>query len=433
MAEQQNELITPIYKAINYYENLEASRFHMPGHSGVDIDGRLYKGASNDITELSFSDKLISPHGIIEQSEELMAKTYGAKKILYLTSGGTGAVFIAISIIRNFGDTIITDRNAHKSVYSAARMLHMKVIQAEAPEIIDICDNNEGIAGVLITTPNYFGKVTDFDELSEKLRERGIIFIVDHCHGAHFVFSSKLPRTSIPLADLVVCSLHKTLPVMTGGAMLAINREDLINYGIYHRMTLHSTSASYPILASIDFSRAYMEINGEGLYDMLFRRIDLIPDEIEDTRFRIVENDDRTRLVIDCGGLSGFAVKAELESIGIFPEMADNRKVVFILTPFNADKISRLTDALHRITVSTPIGEDVPRFNHERASSSGIIEFIKLEDSLGRVAVNEIGLYPPGTPIVISGDIIDQRTIDLLTENRNYIVGLVKGLVPVLK
>lgn len=426
------ELKTPIYDAVNNYDALDASRFHMPGHSGVNVDGRLFKSAANDITELSFSDKLISPHGIIEQSEALMAETYGAKKVLYLTSGGTGAVFISISIIKNFGNTIVTDKNAHKSVYSAARMLGMNIIQANQEDMLDVCDREKNIAGVIVTTPNYFGKVVDVRELKKGLNMRKITFIIDHCHGAHYVFSSKLPDTYIPVGDLVICSLHKTLPVMTGGAMLAINDEELINYGIYHRMTLHSTSASYPILASIDFARAYMEVNGEGLYDMLFRRIDMIADELEDTIYRIIPTEDRTRLVIDCAGLSGFTVKEELEKEGIFPEMADNKRVVFILTPFNADRISRLITAFHKIKVTTPSGVDVPRFEHERANSSGSIEFVNLEQSIGRVAVNEIGLYPPGTPIVISGDIIDRKTIDILIDNREYIVGLVNGLVPVL-
>lgn len=429
----QNDLITPIYSAINNYEALDPSRFHMPGHSGVDIDGNLYRSAFNDITELSFSDQIINPHGIIERSEELAAATYGAKKILYLTSGGTGAVFIAISIINNFGNTIITDRNAHKSVYSAARVRNMNVIQAEADEIIPICENNSNIAGVLVTTPNYFGKVTDFEKLSKYLKARGIIFVIDHCHGAHFVYSKKLPPTCVPLADLVVCSLHKTLPVMTGGAMLAINREDLIHYGIYHRMTLHTTSASYPMLASMDYARAYMEKNGEELYEILFSRIDKIADEIADTRFRVVENDDRTRLVISSGGVSGFALKEDLERLGIFPEMASISKVVFILTPFNGDKLPRLVKALHQIKTDIPFRGEIPKIIHQRAAASGAIEFVRPEDSLGRVAVNEIGLYPPGTPIIISGDIIDQETIDLLIENRNYIFGLVKGMVPVLK
>jgi arginine/lysine/ornithine decarboxylase len=138
-------------------------------------------------------------------------------------------------------------------------------------------------------------------------------------------------------------------------------------------------------------------------------------------------------LVIDCCGLSGFAVKAELEREGVFPEMANNSAVVFITTPFNADRITDIVDALHKIEVSIPAGDEVPIIKHRRAKATGTIEFVRLEESIGRIAVNEIGLYPPGTPIIISGDIIDQQTIDLLNANRNYIIGLVKGLVPVLK
>lgn len=428
-----DELVAPIYNALRYYDNLGAARFHMPGHSGVNIDDWLFKAATNDITEMSFSDKLISPHGIIEQSEELMAAISGAMKVLYLTSGGTGAIFIAMATVKNFGNTIITDRNAHKSVYAAARTLGMRVIQANASEMLEVCDREPGVTAALVTTPNYYGKVTDFDELREELGRRGIIFMIDHCHGAHFVFSSRLPRSCFPLADMVISSLHKTLPIMTGGAMLSVNREDLIEYALYNRMTLHTTSAPYPILGSMDFARAYMQIYGEGLYDKLYDRISTVNDELSDTIYSVVENDDWSRLVIHCGGMSGFAVKAELEREGVFPEMANNAHVVFITTPFNCNRIDDIVAALHKIDVTIPMGDDVPVIKHQRARATGVVEFVRLEDSIGRVAVSEIGLYPPGTPIIISGDVIDQQTIDLLNANRNYIIGLVKGLVPVLK
>jgi len=103
-----DELVAPIYNALHYYDNLGAARFHMPGHSGVNVDDWLFRAATNDITEMSFSDKLISPHGIIEQSEELMAATSGAMKVLYLTSGGTGAIFIAMATVKNFGKFLLT-------------------------------------------------------------------------------------------------------------------------------------------------------------------------------------------------------------------------------------------------------------------------------------------------------------------------------------
>lgn len=427
------KLITPILWALKYYNTIDSSRFHTPGHSGVNIDGGFYSVAPYDITELSFSDNLMCPEGVIYESEKLMAQLYGAENILYLTSGGTGGIFIALSILKNYGTTIIVDHNAHKSIYSAARTLGLDIIVIEPEKILDECDNNNDIAGVLITTPDYYGKVIDYSTLKNQLKKRQIIFVIDHCHGAHFIFNKSLPNSCVNDADIVICSLHKTLPVLTGGAMLAINNDKLLNYAHYFRMTLHSSSPSYLILASMDFARAYMQTYGIELYNMLYKRIDMIEDELSDTKYTVEPVDDRTRLVINCGGLSGYAVKEALEKLNIFPEMADNKSVIFILTPFNADRISQLIKGLHEINVKKLAESNINKIHKKRTNSIGEIEFIKIEDSLNRVAVNEISLYPPGIPMLYSGDIISKEILDLLIINRKHIIGLVKGLIPVLK
>ena len=60
-------------------------------------------------------------------------------------------------------------------------------------------------------------------------------------------------------------------------------------------------------------------------------------------------------------------------------------------------------------------------------------EWVKLEDSIGRISANEIGLYPPGTPIVIRGEVIDENLLKTLLKYKNYLFGVDSERVCVLK
>ena len=50
--------------------------------------------------------------------------------------------------------------------------------------------------------------------------------IVDEAHGAHFGFYEGYPESAVKQgADIIIQSLHKTLPSMTQTALLHINGE----------------------------------------------------------------------------------------------------------------------------------------------------------------------------------------------------------------
>lgn len=426
-------MITPLYSRLKDYCSV-SSRFHTPGHNGVNIDDALYSCANMDITELSFSDNLACPEDIIAQAEDLMSKEYNCTHTLFLANGGSGAVFIALAIMANYGNKIIVSENAHISIFRSVKVLGLEVITVKNKDIISKCENEQGVCAVIMTIPDYYGRIAEWEQIRNYLKKRGILFAIDHSHGMHYIYSDRLPQSLANKADIIIGSLHKTLPVMTGGAVLIINREDLYNLALYHRMNLHSTSPSYLILASIDFARGYMAKEGQKLYDSLYKRVDMIQDELQGSRYSVKNFDDYTRLVIDCGGMSGYSVSKELEKYGIFAEMADNNKIVFILTPFNADKVTRLITQLRKIEV-----KDEPlNMPHYEAKGNmyylgKAIEFVPIERSLGRVVMSEIAIYPPSVSLLRSGDIIDQKAIEIILENRKYIIGLVKGLVPVIK
>ena len=65
---------------------------------------------------------------------------------------------------------------------------------------------------------------------------------------------------------MAACSAHKTLPVLTGGAWLQINDSRYLE-GVKEAMSLFgSTSPSYPVMASLDLCRAWLEEEGQKAF-----------------------------------------------------------------------------------------------------------------------------------------------------------------------
>ena len=77
---------------------------------------------------------------------------------------------------------------------------------------------------VLIVSPTYEGRIADISAIAEVAHEKGIPLIVDEAHGAHLGLAEGFPPNSCRAgADLVIHSVHKTLPALTQTALLHVN------------------------------------------------------------------------------------------------------------------------------------------------------------------------------------------------------------------
>ena len=78
---------------------------------------------------------------------------------------------------------------------------------------------------VIITSPTYDGIVSDVAAIAEEAHKNGIPLILDEAHGAHFGFHPYFPKNGNQLgADLVIHSLHKTMPSLTQTGVAAYER-----------------------------------------------------------------------------------------------------------------------------------------------------------------------------------------------------------------
>ena len=270
-----------LYDKLIEYSKSGTYPLHMPGHKR---NTKLLQGVDPfdiDITEITDFDNLHNAEGIIKESMENAAKYYGVKKTWYLVNGSSSGILAAIHSVTDIGDKILIGRNCHKSVYNAieARNLNAEYVYPEFIDELNMCGgyepekireilcNNSDIKAVVITSPTYEGIVSDIKKIAEVVHAQGAILIVDEAHGAHFRVSDKLPRPAYECgADIVIESVHKTLPSLTQTALLHLNSDRVLEKKITKALAIYQTSSpSYLLMASIEKCIYYMSKNGKEL------------------------------------------------------------------------------------------------------------------------------------------------------------------------
>ena len=250
--------------------------FHMPGHKR-QLD--LMEGISPyqiDITEIDGFDDLHHAEGILKEAQEQAAKVYHAEETHFLVNGSTAGILSAILGSTRRGDQILVARNCHKSVYHAIEMQELKPVylypgfdpeaqlntEISAEDVRAALERHPGVRAVVIVSPTYDGIVSDVESIAEAVHVHDIPLIVDEAHGAHFGFHPYFPENANQKgADLVIHSLHKTLPALTQTALLHMNgeRADRRRVRKYLHM-LQTSSPSYVLMASC--GRLYPSVAG---------------------------------------------------------------------------------------------------------------------------------------------------------------------------
>ncbi|MDO4478994.1 MAG: aminotransferase class V-fold PLP-dependent enzyme [Lachnospiraceae bacterium] len=243
--------------------------FHMPGHkrqtAANPFLGNELALASIDITEIPGFDDLHEPEGILKNEMAAAAKFYGTKATIFSVNGSTASNLAAISAAVPFEGHFLSAENCHRSVPHAIMLRHLKnrplktmPFLTDVPGGIDPLSVREALkaqpaAAVMITSPTYEGVVSDVAAIAEEAHRAGALLIVDEAHGAHFSRHPAFPVSAVKLgADLVVHSLHKTLPSLTQTSVLhnvsgRVSTDSLMEWmDVYE-----SSSPSYILMASI--------------------------------------------------------------------------------------------------------------------------------------------------------------------------------------
>lgn len=426
---------TPIVDFVKAYYKSKVSRFHMPGHKGKKILGCEHL----DITEIEGADILYSPSGIIEQSEQNATNIFGTEHTYYSTEGATLAIKAMILNAYKMGNskTIIATRNCHKSFISACALLDLNAewIYPEEKEHFCSCSltpqtlekaiktANEKPFAVYITSPDYAGNIADISNLAKVCDNEHIPLLVDNAHGAYSAFTNPAFHPIKLGATMCVDSAHKTLPVLTGGAYLHIakGKSEYLPICRDSLSLFASTSPSYLILQSLDKANLYIEKNSNE-FNQIIDKINCLKLELLSYGYPVLSGEP-LKIVISAKdmGYYGYQLASMLRKAKIENEMADSQIVVLMLSPQNSTKdLKRLKKALLSIPIKAPIKVDnisikpTKKVLSIRQATLSKSQILPVSEALGKIAADTYICCPPAIPVVVSGEEIDENTVQIL-------------------
>ena len=368
---------------------------------------------------------------------------------------------------------------------------------------------SEKIQAVLIVSPTYEGIVSDIQAIADVVHEYGIPLIVDEAHGAHFPFvykedrhislsdtmemaedfekkiredkcvniwTSKFPKSALECgADVVIQSLHKTLPSFTQTAVMHIKdgyvkRREIERYlGMFQ-----SSSPSYLFLAGIERCIRFMNEDGREEMKRYEERLEQFYSQLKELKVlsvlnhRICEEEsvfdwDMSKVVISTRQAVKFAKKTsddeEYEDVARFGgealgellrrkyhlemEMTAPDYVIAMTSLMDTEEgLKRLADALMEIdedlceeilqtVFHEQLGSDRKKLLEKEIQLSKLPKAIPamklgeaidlkgqritLKDSLNMVSQEFVYLYPPGVPILAPGEKITKEILERIS------------------
>jgi arginine/lysine/ornithine decarboxylase len=391
---------------------------HMPGGKR----NTEYASTSElDITEIDGFDNMHNADGIIKNASDRAAKLYGADKTLMLVNGSTAGILSAICGATKRKGKIIVARNCHVSVYNALIMAQLEPVYV-IPEVdndtgiyrglsleqIRKCvENNRDAQAVIITSPTYEGVVSEVRE-----------------------FSEEFPESAVKAgADIVINSIHKTLPALTQTALLHISG-NYVDYDKVERFwnIYQTTSPSYILMASIDRCMRIIEGQGDYIFKEYINRLKNLRENIEKlNNIRLMDSDDISKIILICDD-GKYLYDRLLDEYKVQLEMASFKYVIAMTSV--ADKqeyYDRFLSALKEIDESwkveskdseNDVGESLgyainnkpevcmcPADAIDLMDENGYEDLsVNSPDICGRISMSSVLIYPPGMPVVNVGE-----------------------------
>ena len=454
-----------LFGKLNNYSKGDVYPFHMPGHKRqTQAEG---SPCGYDITEIDGFDNLHHARGILKESMDMASGFYGTRRTFYLVNGSTCGILSAVSACVKQGGTILMARNCHRAVYNSVYINRLKA-KYVYPRNIDgmsisggihprdveaVLQENPDVEAVIITSPTYEGVVSYIEAIAKLVHDRNIPLIVDEAHGAHFSMSGYFPKSAIECgADVVIQSVHKTLPSMTQTALLHVCSDRVDMAKVERFLSIYqSSSPSYVLMASIDSCiREIMDKGPLGFIDYEERLIQFRDKACKFTHLKLLDNkvlgknavydldEGKLVIVVKSERYTGHNLYEELlGKYNLQMEMAASDYVIAMTSVADTEEgFDRLYKALEEIDRNIRIDEgyslnkDVPADEDEdrKCRKEAVVcmevyeaydsdrEQVQFAVSSGRISAEYVYLYPPGIPVIVPGEMIDKNVIDYLLD-----------------
>ena len=477
-----------LLERLTEYAGSDAYPFHMPGHKRREIPDGIPGGFPDpygiDITEIDGFDNLHHAEGILKDAMETAAAIYGADRSWYLVNGSTCGILSAVFATTENGGKILTARNCHKAVYHAICLNRLEAEYLYPEEITEFginggiraedvrkalekdamrCAGNSGdvrgkttkIQAVLITSPTYEGVVSDIRVIADVAHEYGIPLIVDEAHGAHLEYADQchsFPKSALEYgADIVIQSLHKTLPCFTQTAILHVKGKLVDQDRISRYLSMFQTSSpSYLFMAGMERCIRYMDGDGRNEMIRYEKRLERFMERMEGLqvlevldreicgKYRTVAGWDPSKIVVSTMRAEDFHGEELAETLRrkyhLEMEMTAPEYVIAMTSLMDTEEgferlgtaLLEIDGALRRRTESgrkekaaseTPEGLESKVSHPVRRmliceAMDADTERTAFQDTVGKVSAEFVYLYPPGIPIIAPGEVFTDAIVE---------------------
>ena len=379
------------------------------------------------------------------------------------------------SVREKFGQTGHTSvdnyygRTGDTSVEDSLEQANNYIAGAISPAVIEnALKKNDNICAVVVTSPNYYGVMSDIKEIADICHGHDAILIVDQAHGAHLSLlqdiscgietydlpdSNSFSTIKVPApaeylgADIVISSTHKTLASFTQTAIVNVCSNRIDKGLLADKLQMvQSSSPSYILMASLEMNIDILEKHGAMLSERWIDNLNYFyheaskidgvtihfsPTSKSNNRKSSSMNNERvafdfTKILIDMSrlGYSGDELSHELEKRGIIPELSDSVICMGMTGIGNIrEDYDRLLEALREISEnpkakaeeSSDISKNQNPEDKYSLSTNQVLEssedYESIRSMIGEVARVSIIPYPPGIPLIAAGETITEEAL----------------------
>ncbi len=409
-----------------------------------------------DLPELEDLGSPLDSQGAIARSQEEAAEAAGVLRAWYGVNGATGLLQAALLGICKPGQVVLMPRNIHCSLINACVLGNLNPILFDLPyktdrghyippdydwleNLLDELDRLSIDCSIIVLVhPTYQGYANNLEPLIELLHKRNFLVLVDEAHGAHFASNvdSKLPSSALKAgADLVVHSLHKSALGLVQTAVLWLQGNQVDPYLIERSMRLlMTTSPSSLLLASCESSlREWRTDSGKQKLKSRLDEARFLFEDLKNAGVPLIKSQDPLRLIFHTSkiGINGLEADSWFISKGLIAELPEPGCLTFCLG-FASQK--GLLDLLKRRwtefldTQSSSLGLNpfpIPPYPLVSVLSMNCSsafqrqsEEVLISNAIGKVSAEFICPYPPGIPLVLPGEYLDDIKIEWLLRQR---------------
>ena len=430
--------------------------------------------ASDVSISAGFFGTLVGHTGVFGEAERFAAAAQGADRTMFSVHGSTGSNFVVLRMLalERPDALILVARNCHHSTINAIKAFGLDfrflpspydpefeaVLPPSVDQVVDGLKRYPEALAIVYTSPTYEGLCANTHAIAAAVHDASdhTMLFVDEAWGGHLHFHPDLPPSAMDAgADVSVQSTHK----LAGGLQqtgLIHWREARVDSELMEEAFREyvTTSPSYHLLASADAAVRSLAATGRdalgacigrtrGLKEQLRERLPLLR-HLDDPawvgrHYAHVAGCDKVKTTVALSGyaISGFALSDALVERGIVIEKAGINTLTLITT-FQLEEaaVEATVTALEEILAGQELADgatkampanpfraidDRPVMHpyHARRYAKAIGQEVPLDQAVGRVAAEEVEVYPPGIPVILEGFRVSEDAVRYLREARD--------------